>query len=209
MSTSTRRSRFAALVAAAVGLLVTAGAPEARVTKISITGTTSAFDGRVFDGIGAYEQVRGTASGELNPLDRRNAVITDIHLAPRNASGKVEYTTTFTLLKPVDMSRASGVLVYGISNRGGRALGFGNIGVTATNPAGDGFDQRTGNVYLASGWQGDLVFAPATAAETIDVPVARNPDGSSVTGPTFARFVAVAGTSTRGRCPGEAAHPPA
>jgi hypothetical protein len=161
----------------------------------------------VFDGIGAYEQVRGTASGELNPLDRRNAVITDIHLAPRNANGKVEYTTTFTLLKPVDMSRASGVLVYGISNRGGRALGFGNIGVTATNPAGDGFDQRTGNVYLASGWQGDLVFAPATAAETIDVPVARNPDGSSVTGPTFARFVAVAGNVNTRPLPGRGRTP--
>jgi len=66
-------------------LLVVAGAPQARVTKITITSTTSAFNGRVFEGVGAYEQVRGTATGEISPLDRRNAVITDIHLAPRNA----------------------------------------------------------------------------------------------------------------------------
>jgi len=198
---------LAVIVAAAGGLLVVAGALEARVTKITITSTTSAFDGRVFEGVGAYEQVRGTATGEINPLDRRNAVITDIHLAPRNANGKVEYTATFTLLKPVDMSRASGVLVYGISNRGGRALGFGNIDVTPTNPAGDGFDQKPGHVYLASGWQGDLVFNPALPAETINVPIARNPDGSSVTSPTFARFVSVAGNVNTRPLPGRGRTP--
>jgi hypothetical protein len=85
------------------------------------------------------------------------------------------------------MSRASGVLVYGVSNRGGRALGFGNLGGTATN-AGDGFDQKPGHVYLASGWQGDLVFNPALPAETVDVPVLQG-----VTGPVFFRFVTVAG----------------
>src|SRR3989441_13098170 len=145
-------------VAALGALLALPLASDARVTKITILSTNPAFGGRVFGAVGAYEQVRGTASGELDPSSRHNAVITDINLAPRNGNGKVEYTATFTLYKPVDMSRASGVLVYGVSNRGGRALGFGNIGVTTANPAGDGFDQRLGHVYLASGWQGDLPF---------------------------------------------------
>jgi len=71
----------------------------------------------------------------------------------------VPYTTTFTLLKPVDMSQASGVMVYEVVNRGNRILpGFLNIGQSAGNPAGDGFLYNTGNVYLWSGWQGDLVF---------------------------------------------------
>src|SRR5205809_6820765 len=177
-------SRAIIAVAAAGVLLVAAPVAEARVTHITIISTTPAFGGGVFGDVGAYEQVRGTAAGELDPLDPRNAVITDINLAPRNANGKVAYTATFTLLKPVDMSRASGVLVYGVSNRGGRALGFGNIGVTTANPAGDGFDQKLGHVYLASGWQGDLPFNNGTAAaETVDVPVL-----TGVTGPTFARF---------------------
>jgi hypothetical protein len=160
----------------------------------------------VFGDVGAYEQVRGVASGELDPFSRHNAVITDINLAPRNASGKVAYTTTFTLLKPVDMSRASGAMVYEVVNRGNHILqnpGFFNVGVSASNPAGDGFLYNTGNVYLWSGWQGDIAFNnAATALETVDVPVAKNPGGSSVTGPVFARFVTVPGNVNTQPLPG-------
>src|SRR5262249_30095038 len=160
-----------------------------------------AFDGRTFGSVGAYEQLRGTVSGELDPGDRRNAIITDIDLAPRNARGRVEYTTTFTLLKPLDMSRASGVLTYEVNNRGNKILmlapGFLNLGITATNPAGDGFLFDTGNVYLWSGWQGDLVFNPALPAETISVPIVRG-----VTGPVFARFVTVPGNVNTQTLPG-------
>jgi hypothetical protein len=203
MSITARRNRTALAAAAAGALLVVAAASEARVTRITISSTTSpAFNGQTFGGVGTYEEIRGTASGELDPLDPRNAVITDIHQAPRNANGNVEYTATFTMLKPVDMSKASGVLVYGVSNRGGRALGFGNIGVTAANPAGDGFDQKPGHVYLASGWQGDLVFNPALPAETIEVPVVQG-----VTGPTFARFVTVAGNVNTQPLPGRGRTP--
>jgi hypothetical protein len=190
----------AAAVLSAV-LLVSGTAAEARVTKITIGKVTSPqFNGQTFGpngSIGAYEELRGTFSGEIDPFDRRSAVITDILLAPRNSRGKVEYTATFTLLKPIDMGRASGVLVYGVSNRGGRALGTGMINVTPDKPAGDGFPYNTGHVYVASGWQGDLVFNadPNVAAETISVPVAKNPDGTSITSPTFARFVTVAPTN--------------
>lgn len=198
--------RLAVIVAVAGGLLVASGAPEARVTKIVITSTTSAFDGRVFEGVGPYEQIRGTATGELDPRDRRNAVITDIDLAPRNANGNVAYTTTFTLLKPADMGRASGGLVYEVVNRGNKILllppGFLNVGVSTTNPAGDGFLFKMGNVYLWSGWQGDLVFNPALPAETIDVPAVQG-----VTGPTFARFVTVAGNVKTQPLPGRGRTP--
>jgi Alpha/beta hydrolase domain len=202
-SITARRNRTVLAAVAAGALLVVAATSEARVTRITISSTTSpVFNGQTFGDVGTYEQIRGTATGELDPLDPRNAVITDIHQAPRNANGNVEYTATFTMLKPVDMSKASGVLVYGISNRGGRALGFGNIGVTAANPAGDGFDQKPGHVYLASGWQGDLVFNPALPAETIDVPVVQG-----VTSPTFARFVTVAGNVNTRPLPGRGRTP--
>lgn len=203
MSKLTQRSRAAAAFAAAGVLLICAAASEARVTKITITSTTPAFSGRVFGDVGTYEQIRGTATGELDPLDPRNAVITDIHLAPRNANSKVAYTATFTMLKPVDMSRASKVMVYEVVNRGNRILpGFFNVGVSATNPAGDGFLYNMGNVYLWSGWQGDLVFNPALPAETIDVPVVQG-----VTGPTFARFVTVAGNVNTRPLPGRGRTP--
>src|SRR5438067_200102 len=103
------RGKTGAIAIAALGMLLAAPQPsDARVTKITILSTTPAYGGRVFGAAGAYEEIRGTASGELDPFDHHNAVITDINLAPRNANGKVTYTATFTMLKPVDMSKASG-----------------------------------------------------------------------------------------------------
>src|SRR5882762_2535035 len=203
----TRRNGATVAVAALGAWLVAAPVAEA---KITIMSTTPAFDGRVFGNAGAYEQVRGTAAGELDPQDPLNAVITDINLAQRNANGMVAYTATFTLRKPVKMSKASGTLVYEVNNRGNHIFennGFFNIGVTATNPAGDGFLYNTGNVYLWSGWQGDLVFNPAAATESIDVPIAKNPDGSSITGPTFARFVTLPGNVNTQTLPGRGRTP--
>jgi hypothetical protein len=203
MSITARRSRTSLAAAAAGALLIVAAASEARVTRITIRSTTPAFNGQTFGDVGTYEEVRGTATGELDPLDPRNAVITDIHQAPRNANGKVEYTATFSMLKPVDMSKASGVMVYEVVNRGNRIIpGFFNVGVSATNPAGDGFLYNMGNVYVWSGWQGDLVFNPALPAETIDVPVVEG-----VTGPTFARFVTVAGNVNTQPLPGRGRTP--
>src|SRR5262245_4046798 len=45
-------------------------------------------------------------------------------------------------------------------------------------------------MILHSGWQGDV--SPSSGAEYITVPVARNPDGSSVTGAVSANFVNMA-----------------
>jgi len=186
-------------------LLLGAAASEAGVTSINIDTRMTAFDGRTFGHVGAYEQLRGTVSGELDPGDPRNAVITDIDLAPRNANGNVEYTATFTVVKPIDMRRASGVLVYEVNNRGNKILlssSFLNLGVTPDNPAGDGFLFRTGNVYAWSGWQGDLVFDPSMPPETISVPSV-----SGLTGPTFARFVTVPGNVNTQTLPGRGRTP--
>ena len=103
---------------AGCSLLFSMGALQARVTHITISKTSPALQGQTFGKTGAYEIVKGIASGEIDPADRRNAVITDIRFAPRNANGKVPYTTTFSILKPVDMTKANGILVYDVVNRG-------------------------------------------------------------------------------------------
>jgi hypothetical protein len=54
----------------------------------------------------------------IDPSDPRNDPITDLALAPRKATGKVEYSMDVYLLKPVDMSRASGKRFYEGNNRG-------------------------------------------------------------------------------------------
>src|SRR5688572_18766822 len=98
----------------------TADNAAAKVTRIVIEKKTSpAFDGASYGSIGQYETLVGKAYGELDPNDRRNAIITDIRLAPKNARGMVEYMTTFQIVKPVDMSKASRFMWQDVPNRTG------------------------------------------------------------------------------------------
>lgn len=61
------------------------------IQRLEITSVESpAFEGRAFGRTGQYEKVRGKAHAELDPDDPRNAVITDLRLAPRNARNRVE-----------------------------------------------------------------------------------------------------------------------
>src|SRR5262245_17966391 len=157
---------------------------EARVTRIVIEQIQSpAYEGRAFGAVGQYEILVGKAYGELDPKDTHNTIITDLQFAPRNERGMVEYVATFTLVKPVDLAKANGVLLYAVPNRGNRitTTAFGVVGET-----GEEFFLKRGYVILHSGWQGDLPQRPG--AERITVPVAKNPDGSSVVGLALARF---------------------
>jgi len=94
MSIHLHRKALHAAVAMALGASVLS--VDARVTRIVVDSTTPVAGGP-FGTVGAYELVRGSAFGELDPNDRRNAVITDITLAPKNANGKVEYRSQFTI----------------------------------------------------------------------------------------------------------------
>ena len=137
---------------------------SASVTKLTVEKTSPIA--------GGYELLEGHFRGALDPADKRNAIITDIRLAPKNAAGKVEYSATFAIARPTGVT--SGVLVYDVSNRGrgaAEALGGGHINVL-------------------SGWQGDLDNRPEVH-QTIDLPSA------PVTGPALVRFMDMpAGTTT-------------
>src|SRR6185369_5186348 len=66
---------------------------------------------------------------------------------------------------------------------------------------GDGLLFRQGYTILWSGWQGDVAEGPSTVSrtgrETVKVPVARNADGSPITGPIVVRWSDMpAGTTT-------------
>jgi hypothetical protein len=163
------------------------GEARAQVTRIVIDQRVSpAFDGASFGAAGQYETLAGKAYGEIDPDDPRNAVITDIHLAPTNAAGKVEYMATFFLVKPIDMSRSSHLMWQDVPNRGGR--------ITIASA-----ERSFGDVGLSSGWQGDASgsTSPAPNVEYAVVPVARNRDGSPVTGRVMARIVNASGPASR------------
>ena len=150
-------------------LLACVASLNAGVTKIAVEHkeTIDKAQGKA----GPYELLSGHFTGELDPNDPHNKIINDIQLAVRNARGLVEYTGTFVIAKPVDMSKASGVLLYSVPNRGN--------GAAAPN--------ADGHVSVVSGWQGDV--APRANLQTIVVPIAKNPDGAPVTGPFTARFI--------------------
>jgi hypothetical protein len=174
-----------------VGIVGAAGRAGAQVSTITITSRAPWAGGQSFGTVGSYEEIRGFTAGEIDPSDPRNAFITDLNLAPRNANGKVAYRTTFTLRKPIEMTRSAGVLFYNIVNRGNRN---GPTTWHVGGDPGDGFMYKLGHVLLWSGWQGDMPISTLNPEqEGIDVPVARNRDGSPVTGRVVQRFINVGG----------------
>ena len=153
-----------------VALLALAGPGQARVLRVAIENRGSLAYAA------GYQRLTGRFTGELDPADPHNSIINDLGLAPRNARGLVEYQATFTILRPIDAAKASGVLWYEVPNRGNSPL----------NPRPSADALAAGHVLVSSGWQGDL--PPRAGLETIVVPVARNPNGSSITGPVLVRL---------------------
>ncbi len=155
----------------AVGLLLaSASTAHANVVRVEILQKTLVAAPPDAKALGSFERINGRIHGELDPDDPKNAIITDIKLAPRNARGKVEYVATFTLVMPMDMTKSSGILRYSVVNRGG----------------GQAVPSPDGHITLVSGWQGDIV--PTANNQTIRVPIARYTDGTSITGRMLLRF---------------------
>src|SRR4030095_4371519 len=71
--------------ALAAGVVVAASVADARIVRLEILSVQSpTFGGMSFETVGTYEKIFARAYGEVDPTDRRNALITDINLAPRN-----------------------------------------------------------------------------------------------------------------------------
>jgi len=185
-----------------MGLLVAASAADARTTKIDITSTTIAFGGYSFAGVGQYEKIVGIATGEVDPNDPLNAVITDIQLAPRNAAGHVVYQHNFYILKPLDLSKGAHKVMYEPPNRGGktfatlnRSSGGNDPGGTITDPVAlaNAFLWPRGYTMVFSGWENDLGALTSFTA-TAHFPVIKNSDGSDITGPAY-EYIVSSGSS--------------
>ncbi len=167
-------------------------AAQTGITRIEITSTTPAFEGRSFGAVGAYQKLRGKAYGELDPSDSRNAVITDLALAPRNARGHVEYSMDVYLLRPADLARGNHKLFMEVNNRGNKLFGGFNQSSGGNDPtsaadAGQAFLMNQGYTLAWNGW--DPSASAANNGLTISVPVAKNADGSAITGPSYEYLV--------------------
>ena len=79
--------------------------------------------------------------GELNPTHRLNAGL--VNLATRAVMSSIRYQSDFRILKPLDLERGNGCLVYDVPNRGNQPV------MPRLNDAPDGgHPQHAGNGFL-------------------------------------------------------------
>lgn len=130
------------------------------VRRIEVTEReTPVFGGGAFGAVGPYERLHGTVFGELDPTHHLNAGIVNLDRAVRNKNGNVEYQSDFRILKPLDLDRGNGCLVYDVPNRGNQPIMPRLNGAPdGGHPqhAGNGFLMRHGFTVVWSGWQGDV-----------------------------------------------------
>ena len=178
-----------------VAVLVVAAPVSAEVVRIEVTSRTPVLDSRAFGAAGPYERLSGIIYFAIDPRNSANLIIADIDKAPRNAAGRVEFSSDFYLLKPVDPARGNGTVLYEVSNRGGKGMvGFFNFASSATDPRtaeqfGDGFLLEHGFSLLWVGWQFDVPRRDGLMR--VFAPIAKEAGGRAITGLVRSDFVVI------------------
>src|SRR5215471_6739832 len=192
-----------------IGVAILVSTPhlaQARVTRFVVqTFESPTFGGYSWPGVGQYEKIAGRAFAEVDPLDPQNAGIVDLQLAQQNANGNVEYSFDFYILKPIDLRRGAHKVMYEPPNRGNKTWGTlgrfpagGNDPGSVTDPAvlANAFFMPRGYTMVWSGWDKAAGTSSEGFVSTIALPIASNPDGSTITGPAFEYIVTSAATYT-------------
>jgi hypothetical protein len=190
--------RNISLAFAFLAAVVLAAAPAtARIVRVELTDEGPTFKDaagvpRSFGSVGTYNKLRGKAFGEVDPNDRRNALIVDIGLAPRNARGMVEYSMDVFILKPTNLSQGNHKLFMEVNNRGGKLFGPFNLSGGGNNPttAADAGGAFLMNLGYSMAWNGWDISAPSGGNNlTITVPVAHGPNDAIITGRSYEYIV--------------------
>ena len=171
-------------------------AASAAVTRVELVERTDYADGKAFGPAGPYELVRAKAYFAADPNLAQNKIVVDLHLAPRNAAGLVEWSADLWVLKPRDPSKGNGTVLYEVSNRGG-------IGVLRQfQRTTDQLLLERGFTVVLSGWQWDIPTANADGLR-LYAPIATD-NGKAIRGTIRAEWVP---TPQAGRMPlGDRSH---
>jgi hypothetical protein len=161
------------------------------VTAFDVALRRPLAGGTPFGDVGPYEELKGRLRLSVDPAHAANARVTDLALAPRDATGRVAFTADVSLVLPVDRRRASGRALLDVVNRG-NIVAVPNFN-RATRPAfgpdsdpnppidvGDGFLMRRGFIVASCGWQCDVPRIPGLFR--LDAPEARGPSGDRLQG---------------------------
>ncbi|MGH8640577.1 MAG: alpha/beta hydrolase domain-containing protein [Burkholderiales bacterium] len=180
--------KFRSAGAALCALALAAAPAAARLTEITVTAVEPFAAGARFGDTGAYERVKGTFKGGLDPADPRNQVIVNLDKAPKNAAGRVEYEADFFMLRPVDAARGNRKIFYDVTNRGRKNLHWRLTDARLSSPAGandprtvqdagNGLVFRRGYTMVWSGWDPD---APRSDAGLAMKPVIATAGGKPI-----------------------------
>src|SRR5277367_2876290 len=152
------RARAACLLPIVIFLFAAVGA-DGHVTRVEIISRTDVLDGRAFGLAGGYEKIVGRVYFAANPENIHNKLIVDLDKAPRNAQGEVEFSADLYLLKPKEMNKGNGSVLFEVSNRGGKGILHLVNGFSSSTPEGeygDGFLMREGYTVAWVGWEFDV-----------------------------------------------------
>jgi len=147
-----------------------AGQARAELVKLEVKSTEPAFASRTFGAVGSYELIRAVAHYRVDPSVPINAGLVNLQKAPRDGQGRVAFDADVLILKPVDMAKGNGRMLYEMVNRGRPlslgllnrvAPGAGRGSYSAASEAGDGFLMDAGFTVVMSGWQAEYPLRDA------------------------------------------------
>ena len=121
---------------------------------------------------GGYERIVAKVHYAVAPQLAPNRFIADIDLGPRNADGKVEFSSDLYILRPRDPSKRNGTLLVEVPNRGGK-------GLAVMFNLGDQFLLDQGFTLVWVGWELDL--PPTPGLLRAEAPIATK-NGKPITG---------------------------
>jgi hypothetical protein len=159
---------------------------QAEVVRIEVKSRGDVLAGKSFGNVGAYEKLSGRIYFAVDPRNSANQIVADIDNAPKNASGKVEFSSDFYIIKPKDLAHGNGSVLYEVSNRGNKGmLAFFDFASGSTDPKnasdfGDGFLLEQGFTLLWVGWQFDVPNRDGSMRTY--VPIAHEADGRPIRG---------------------------
>lgn len=177
-----RRSVRAGVVWLTLAFGVHASTVSGEVTSVRIVSRDVVAGGQVFGRVGAYERLVGEIEFALDPASPHNRDIVDLEYAPRAADGRVHFTSSLIVFRPVDASKGNGVLFFDVANRGImtmiRRFNRGRPGADdmAAEAFGDGLLMRDGYTIVGVGWELDV---PAPLLR-VQAPMVTLPAGTTI-----------------------------
>ena len=169
----------------AAAAMMCAGPLLAEVTKVEISRREDVLGGRSFGTTGAYEKLFGKVYYAVAPDNPHNKIIVDLDKAPRDASGRVEFSSDLILIRPKDPAKGNGVVFFDVVNRGNLELlstfnhATGSPDPTTEADYGDGLLMREGFTLAFVGWQFDV--PKGTKRLSFYPPIAKD-GGKAITG---------------------------